>query len=284
MKFHKHILTCLFLYIGIFCTQHAAAQCKLNDDFFSISEELTYDLHFHWGLLWVKAGNAYLSPRSTTYKGKRACKTTLTASTSGAVKKLMAVNDTLTSYTQYPGFAPLLYVKAAHEGKTDSYEEIHYEYPAAGGVKAKLSHYRNQKFRGDTILTNKNCFYDPVSMLYFVRAMIPDNMEVNQTKNVLVLFTDESFDIKITYRGKETLKLRNEKIKTVKYSFAIDGKAFENKKESLFLWVSDDENRIPVLIETKLKIGSLKASIKSAKGCKNEPAAFPKKTKIAKTN
>lgn len=275
---YQHAIILISILV-IYCTE-LQAQCKLDNSAISTKEQLHYDVHFSWGILWAKAANAKITLQSTTYKGNSACKASLTAQTSGAVKKIMQVKDTLTSYVSYPNLAPLHYVKAAHEGKTDSYEEIHYEYPSSGGSKAKLTHYRNNTFRGDTILHTKSCFYDPVCMLYYVRSLKPEEIGVNNSKSVTILFTDEAFNTKITYKGKETVEINNEKINTVKYTFSIDGKAFESKKESLSLWLSDDANRIPVQIETKLKVGSLKATLRSVSGCKNACLAFPDNSKI----
>lgn len=259
-----------------------SAQCKIDTNFFSVSEKFSYDVHFNWKFVWIKAANANITTQAYTYKGVPSYRTRLTVKTTGAANKLMHVSDTLTSIVNIPNFSPLFYSKAAHEGKTNSYEEIFYNYLANETVKARLTHYRNNVFRGDTTLTSQKCFYDPVSLLYFVRSLNPSTMTVNQKTSVLVLFTDESFNIKVTYRGTEKVEIDGEKISTVKYSFAIDGKAFQDKKESLFLWVSNDNNRVPVLIETKLGIGSLKAVLKSASGCRNAYSAFPSDSKIIK--
>ncbi|MCL1942706.1 MAG: DUF3108 domain-containing protein [Candidatus Azobacteroides sp.] len=255
-------------------------QCKLDTGFFSVDERLDFNLHYNWKFVWIKAGEAALISQSGTCKGIGVYKTQLTARSTGVAKKLMSIGDTLTGQVSNSDFSPLFYVKAAHEGKTHSYEEIDYEYPGKDRVKAQLKHWRNGKFRGDTLLSSKKCFYDPVSLIYFMRSLNPSGMTVNQSVSVPILFTDESFDVKVTYRGTEIIEVNDEKINTVKYSFSINGKAFENKKESLFLWLSNDGNRIPVQIETKLKIGSLKAQLKKATGCKNPYSAFPTSSKI----
>lgn len=267
------LLLCLYS-IGL------SAQCNLDGRFFSVNERLNYDIHFNWKFVWIKAGEAKILPVSARYGSVDSYKTRLTAKTTGAAKNLMHVRDTLTSYVTSSDLSPLFYIKAAHEGKTYSYEEIYYDYSAAGRINARLKHWRNNDFRGDTTLFSKRCFYDPVALLYYIRSLDPAKFTVNQSISIPVLFTDESFDVKITFRGKETINVNDEKISTVKYSFAIDGKAFEDKKESLFVWVSNDDNRIPVRIESKLKVGSIKASLKTASGCKNPASAFPARSKM----
>jgi hypothetical protein len=46
------------------------------------------------------------------------------------------------------------------------------------------------------------------------------------------------------------------------------GRVFK-EKESLTVWVSDDENKIPLLIKADLAVGSLRATLVQFKGLKN---------------
>ncbi|MDR2475821.1 MAG: DUF3108 domain-containing protein [Bacteroidales bacterium] len=261
--------------------QNGAAQCPFNKDFFSPKEFFTYDVHYAWGLIWLKGASMKMTTSETTYNGTQAIKNSLFIQTTGAVKKIFYLSDTLSGIVSSDTFAPLFFKKAAHEDKTYSYEEIFYSYPP-NEAKARLRHYRNNTLRGDTAFLSKTCFYDTMSLLHFFRSMDTETLKKNKSVGVTLLFTDEAFNVTVTYKGIETIELDKEKIRTVKYTFSINGNAFENKKESIFLWMSDDNNHIPVQVETKLKIGSLKATLKKASGCKNSCDAFPYNTKIVK--
>ena len=261
----------------------ASGQCNLGTDFHSVSERLSYDVYFNWKFVWLKAANADMKTQSTTYKGDGAYRTSLTGKTSGVVDGLYHVCDTLISIVSSSDLSPLFYSKAAHEGKSyNAYEEAVYNYSGYPTVKARLKNWRDKNLKSDTLLTSQKCFYDPVSLLYFMRSLNYENMPVNGYVTIPVVFTDESFNVKVTYKKTETIEVKGEKIKAVKYSLSVNGEVFENKKESVFVWLSCDENRVPVLIETKLKVGSIKALLKNVSGCKNPCAAFPSGSKIAK--
>jgi len=60
----------------------------------------------------------------------------------------------------------------------------------------------------------------------------------------------------------------NRQFKTIKFSvLLIEGTIFK-KGEDLYVWVTDDFNRIPVLVDAKILIGSVKATLVSAENLK----------------
>jgi hypothetical protein len=44
--------------------------------------------------------------------------------------------------------------------------------------------------------------------------------------------------------------------------------------EDVLVWVTDDENKIPVYIEAKILVGTVKAYLKEAKGLNNPMSAL----------
>lgn len=48
----------------------------------------------------------------------------------------------------------------------------------------------------------------------------------------------------------------------------ISGRVFK-EEESVTVWISDDENKLPIRIKASLAVGSLKADLESFKGLNN---------------
>jgi len=71
--------------------------------------------------------------------------------------------------------------------------------------------------------------------------------------------------------GKVVLKTKDgNKYNCIKFSaLLIEGTIFKGG-EDLFVWVTDDENRIPVMIEAKIIVGSVKALLSGTEGLRNE--------------
>ena len=71
------------------------------------------------------------------------------------------------------------------------------------------------------------------------------------------------------FLGREVLRTRFGKVKTLKFRPFVDGGRVFKEQESVTVWVSDDQNKIPLMIKADLAVGSLRASLHEFKGLKH---------------
>ena len=64
---------------------------------------------------------------------------------------------------------------------------------------------------------------------------------------------------------RETIKTDLGTFKTVKVEPVLDGDGIFNSSGRIFIWFTDDEKRLPVLMQCEIKLGSIKAELKKAK-------------------
>ena len=65
----------------------------------------------------------------------------------------------------------------------------------------------------------------------------------------------------VRYMGKETIKTRYGKFRTIKFKpLLVRGTLFEGG-EKMTVWVSDDNNKVPVRIESAIIVGSVKVDM-----------------------
>ena len=82
-------------------------------------------------------------------------------------------------------------------------------------------------------------------------------------------FDNETFKFKLKYLGRETIQTAFGKIKCLKFRpYVMAGRVF-SEEESLTLWVSADENKIPMRIKADLSVGSLRSDLIAQKGLKH---------------
>jgi len=133
----------------------------------------------------------------------------------------------------------------------------------------------DKPYSEDTLELPQNV-YDVISGVYYIRNIDFDQYQVNDTIPVRMIIDNEIFDLYVRFLGREIIKLHNkQKFKTIKFSaLLVEGTIFKGG-EDLLVWVTDDLNRIPVLVEAKILIGSVKATLLNTENLK-----FPLDSKI----
>ncbi|HUH46398.1 MAG TPA: DUF3108 domain-containing protein, partial [Arenibacter sp.] len=72
------------------------------------------------------------------------------------------------------------------------------------------------------------------------------------------------------YLGTEVLKTKYGRVECLKFRpYVQSGRVFK-EQESLSLWVSNDDNRIPIRIQADLRVGSIKADLDGYNGLKHQ--------------
>ncbi|MDH6310739.1 hypothetical protein M2451_003494 [Dysgonomonas sp. PFB1-18] len=245
----------------------AQNQCKVDNKYFQAGESLTYDLYFKKGLVNMKAGTSTLNTTSLKYAGQDAYKITLVAKSSGMVEKIFSINDTITAYTTKQ-LVPLAFYKNAEEGKNHTIENMSYTYNATGvSVHTKRVRDGQQKF--DETMTAKGCVYDMASIVFYARTLDYSQMSKGSETRVDFISGKKKSYMVIEYQGLENIKANDEKTYScMKLVLSIQTDAFEDKEESMKVYITNDDNRMPVRLDTKLKFGSTRAMLKSYKGNK----------------
>lgn len=127
----------------------------------------------------------------------------------------------------------------------------------------------NKPFKKDTVALPE-CGFDVLSFVYFARNIDFSSVKENETIPVTVIIDNEFYDLYVRYLGKETIKTKNdETFKCIKFSaLLVEGTIFKGG-EDFFVWVTDDKNRVPVLVQAKILVGSVKAYLTKTEGLKN---------------
>lgn len=259
--FRKLALIISFVSISV---AGVSAQCGIENKFFKAGEELTYDLYIKLAAN-IKGGYATLTTRDVIYDGKEAYKMTLVSESQGFARSMFALNDTLACFTT-KSLVPLAYTKDAHEGGDYTKERLTYSY-ADGKVKTRSIRHKNGNFKFDETVVNDHCTYDLMSVLFYARTLDYSKMkDITETK-VRFVTGKSNVHMRIIYQGKETVKANDgKKYNCIKLTLFVTSEAFDKGKEAMKVYITDDDNRMPIRLETKLKVGSTRVILKSYKG------------------
>lgn len=264
----KRKLTALTFMILAFVGIEAMAQCEVNNRFFQAGEQMTYDLYFKYGILYKKAGTSSLKISADNYNGQSCYKASLIARSEGVVRKIFSLDDTLTSYMTR-SLVPLEFVKKAHEGKEFTDERAVFTYEN-GKTNVHARRVKNGELRFDLHNSSNSCVYDMVNVVYYARTLDYSKMKKGDEYVVEFMSGKRKAIMVIEFQGVEKIEANDDKkyscIKLV-LSIANGNKlAFEDKEEAMKVYITNDSNRMPVRLDSKLKIGSTRAILKSYKG------------------
>ena len=264
----KNLSALLILLAAILNISVASAQCDIENKYFQAGERLEYDLYIKVAFS-TKGGYASLRTQQTTYDGKDAYKMSLISESQGFARTLFSLSDTLSSYTT-KSIVPLAYEKDAHEAGDYTKERLTYKYPEEGKVEIRSIRHKNGDFKFDEKITAPGCTYDLVSILFYCRTLDYANMKEGEEARVNFISGKKRGSMRIHYNGKEKVKANDgNKYNCIKLTLYIADEAFNNGKEAMKVYITDDDNRLPVKLDTKLKVGSTKAVLKSYKGNKH---------------
>lgn len=240
------------------------------------TENLTYDVYFHLGFIWAKAGRGNLTyynevlPDGTQLKHGQ-----LAAQSLNVVEHIMKVRDTLDTWMNNQ-MIPTEFIKKTHEGKynciehniftpkwKDTAAKLDSKNVASSEVKVHrwLQKGKERPSTDDTLHIVNEPAYDMLSLFYVVRDMDFSTMKKN-TKMKYACFSGLKKDwINVEYKGVEQIELRNEKKFTahlVYLTFATKGQ----ESTPLKVWLSQTPDHRPLKVIIGLKrIGSVQCEI-----------------------
>lgn len=112
---------------------------------------------------------------------------------------------------------------------------------------------------------------DPISLFFTLRAADAASFREGEPATLQMVLEDTIRHLRYRYLGRETKKIRNMgKFRTLKFDCQLgSSQGYSFTDGSVFtIWISDDENKIPLYIESPVKIGSINAYISGYKGLK----------------
>jgi len=238
----------IFLFVGIFIFSALSAQ------FDNINAGETISFRIHYG--FITAGNATLSTTKTSFKGQPAFYVRGVGKTSGAAKTFFKVEDVYESYIS-ENKEPLFYVRNVSEGSYTQHLQSTFNTNNNTLVLVDKKH----TDRPAKTVKVPNDVQDILSCFYYLRSV--DNLKVGSVLKMSVWIDDELFPFQLKVVGTENLSTKFGKINCLKIIPSVmSGRVFKDK-EGVTMWVTNDQNRVPVLIKAELAVGSLKASIDS---------------------
>ena len=219
-------------------------------------ERLEYELN--WGFVTAGYATIEVKPRKD---GKSEIYTYATANKT--VNKFYPVHDTVYTLVRNKGLMTDVFRKSLHEGTFHNKSLIRFDRDAKKAVlsdtvfKDPVNHY--VKRSADTSVTIEGLEHSIMSAFYLVRSL---PLKEGVTSRFSAVSGKKRYELKVITHKREKIKTDLGEFNTIKVEPVLDGDGIFNSSGRIFIWFTDDEKRIPVLMQCEIKLGSIKAKLK----------------------
>ncbi|MEN8122701.1 MAG: DUF3108 domain-containing protein [Bacteroidota bacterium] len=222
---------------------------------FNAGEKLFYKVRY--GL--IKGGEASLTIDVTPVGNTYLYHIKALAQTTGVVGSMVTIRDIYESYVDIHSGFPVKSIRNILEHHYTSYNEVLF--------------FRNENYI-QSLKSGKHDatpdILDILSAFYFARRhLFSNDLKKEEVIKLKTFFDDEIFNIDIKYKNTEKIKSQFGKLNCYRFVPATTLNGTFKKEDQLQIWVTADENYIPVKIRVKLPIGSLKCDLIGFEGIKN---------------
>ena len=241
-------LLLLFSFFSYFQPKESGL-CNQTNTSFVVGEKINYTIFYNVVGLYVNAGSTDFTIQSSNWNGSDAYTFTALGSSNAKYDWIFKVRDKYESIVDIKTLLPYQFTRQINEGSFHHKETLLFNQKS------------NTVNNGKGIFKTPDCTYDVVSAIYAARNYNYNNSALND-KIYLNFFLDKDlYPSYFKYLGRETITTRYGKFKAIKLApLLVKGTMFKGGEE-MTIWITDDDNHIPVRIQTPIIVGTIKVDM-----------------------
>lgn len=257
---HGIFLLSLVFYLALPGHSYGQEMRKIENTAFSSGEKLVFRAYYSSAITGnVTAGEASLEIRQNPEMigGRSTMPVIGIMRTRGLFNLFFKVNNRFESYIDRSAIAPLLFIRRVEEGKYRKSQDV------------MFNHFDKVAVSNSGTVSIPAYVQDIISAFYFARTYKFENPKVGDEFNVDFFLDDSVYVTRIVFDGYERINTRLGTFNTLRFKpMVLSGKVF-SQPYPMTLWISDDKNRVPLLVESGLVVGSVKLELSEYHGLRN---------------
>lgn len=237
---------------------------------FQGGERLTYRVYYNWNFVWLTAGEVQfeIKDEGDVYH------LDVTGKTYSSYEWFYKVRDKYHSYIDKKSGLPKLYIRDIHQGNYRHYEKIVFDY-----ANRKAYSYAGKDMNNLTMseMDLDKDYFDLISCMYFLRNTDMEQFRQTGRTSFNLILDNEKYELSVKLKDKlKNIDIKDDGNFKTMHAIAdvVSGKVFSDEAR-LHIWIGEDQNRIPVMIESPLIVGSVKAVLAGYSNLK-----FPLESKV----
>ncbi len=245
-------------------TPYNGDDCYTENNSFQRGEKVVYKVFYNWNFVWLAAGEVTFE----VSESENEYRISAIGKTYSSYEWFFKVRDYYFTYLDKETLLPHTFIRDVTEGGYTLYDKIEFDQENLKGTS----------FRGKTKEESKlhefevdQCMHDMLSIVYKMRNIDYSQMDEHSSIPVKIFLDMETYPLEIKTEGKEKKKWVKGQghFNTIKISpELIAGNVFD-EGQRMNIWISDDGNKIPLIIESPVSVGSLKVVLKEYEGLKH---------------
>lgn len=225
-------------------------------------EKLVYTASYNMSGILTDLAEVTMETSSVQTSKAKLLRLKCTAFTYSKWDSFFKIRDLYESYVSPKSLKPYLYNRDINEG--GYYKNMKYTFSHKTKTVKTVMKKKSGWVREKTVPISSDT-KDIISTLYTIRTFDLTNLSSGTSKTFTILFDREEVKVKVIYLGKETISTAIGRKACYKISI---GSASSNTVNGT-LWLTADENKIPVYGKFKIPVGTGELKIKSASGLKH---------------
>jgi hypothetical protein len=245
----KKIILVYFLLIS-FAAHSSSGQKVLRtieNKAFHPGETLKFRIHYGF----IDAGTATMEVKKEMKNiGGRPCYHIIgTGETVGAFDWFFKVRDRYESIVDTQAIIPWLFFRRVNEGGYTINQNV------------SFNHYTDSAKSEKKTIAIEPYTQDLLSAFYYSRTLDVKNAKIGDEFPIPGYLDDYTLPLNVKFVGKDVIRTKAGTIRCLKFRPMLqEGRVFK-ENEDMTVWVSDDDNHIPVRVQAEVLVGSIKMDL-----------------------
>ena len=240
--------------LGILLSLNALNLLGQNDEnHFKHGERLKFVIYYGF----IDGGHVEAELNKITFEGREVYHSKMLAYSIGIADKLYKVRDEYQAWFDPFTILPYKSVRDIHEGRYTKFNIVRYYHP-----ELKVINIDQDTFDIPSDVR------DMVSVFHYIRNKDFTNMKYNEIIKINTFFDNEIFPFDMRYQGTEKVKTRIGTFDCIKLVPYVEPGRIFTTEDDMTIWLSNDDNRVPVRVKFNLKVGSIKCDLIEYSGLK----------------
>lgn len=223
----------------------------IKNEAFGVGERLVFDVNY----VNITAGEAVMAVSSIdTIAGRPCFKVMFSVNSTPFFSSIYRVEDRYLTFIDVDAIVPWKFEQHIREG---SYRR---------DFVAEFDQIHNRAKTSEGEYDVPEYVHDIMSAFYYVRTIDFSTMKVGDGPTLFNFYKDKSHELKVRFLGRQTLEVEAGTFNTVVVEPLVKEGGLFKSEGRIVVWLTDDDRKMPVRVNTKVLIGSIDTELREYSG------------------